>query len=158
MKVFAKPLLFVAFAAIAFARFAGADDCVTFGKLVPAYAAENDLDPRKMKIRFTPIDLAREGAERRAYLLSELDDCSGRGDCDSALYLRDEKNCYRPVLEFRGKWKGAHAGAGRDLANVAVESRFEGDAAAPNSGIRIERKLRTFEFDRKSGRYREISK
>lgn len=137
---------------------ANAEDCVTFGKLAPAYAAENDLDVKKAKIRFVPVDLAREGAERRAYLLSELDDCSGRGDCDSTLYLRDEKKCYRPVLEFRGKWKGARAGTGRDLANVAVESRFEGETVGEKTGFLVERRLRTFEFDRKSGRYRETAK
>ncbi|MBS1960971.1 MAG: hypothetical protein JST04_02060 [Bdellovibrionales bacterium] len=158
MKAFVVNTLFAALTAGVLALAAGAEDCVTFGKLAPAYAADNDLDVRKMKVRFTPVDLARDGAERRAYLISELDDCSGRGDCDSTLYLSDEKKCYRPVLEFRGKWKGARAGTGRDLANVAIESRFEGEAAGPKAGLLIERRLRTFEFDRKAGRYRETAK
>ncbi len=123
-------------------------ECVSFDRLVPAFADELAIDVKTAKINFIPVNLAMDakGAERPGYVVSDESSCSIRGDCDSLVYLGDAKGCYRAVLGFRGKWKGLTRKQGRELASIKVESRFEGDAVKNKAILRIERRERRFEF------------
>lgn len=146
-------LLFLVFASAS----VQAAECVTFGRLVPAFAAELGLEAERAKVRFASIDLALASAagERAAYVLADESSCGASGDCDSMVYLREGKGCYRAVLAFRGKWKGIDRKRGRELASVEIDSRMEGDSAAAGSAIRVERRRRRFEYAPASERYAE---
>jgi hypothetical protein len=128
---------------------ASAAECVTFSGLVPAFAKVLGLEPMKAKIQFTSLNLSleSESAERRAYLLSNLEGCSISRDCDAQIYLLDEEKCYQPVLTFRGRFKGLDRKKARDLASIEIESRFE----TP----RIERRTLTYRFDSDAKAYEE---
>ena len=134
-----------------------AGDCVTFTGLLPAFTTDLSLPVKKAKIYFRPLNLAAGAgaAEGAAYLLQDLDSCGMRGDCDSTLYLRTDAKCYRPVLSFRGKWKGLERKAGREFASLRIESRFEGDTARGTGPLRIERRLRSFDYVSSAKRYEE---
>jgi hypothetical protein len=134
-----------------------APECVSFDRLVPAFADELAIDVKTAKINFIPINLAwnLKGAERPGYVVSDESSCSIRGDCDSLVYLGDARGCYRAVLGFRGKWKGLTRKQGRELASIKIESRFEGDAVKNKAILRIERRERWFEFDPTKDVYEE---
>lgn len=137
------------------ARPAAAEDCIRFPRLAPDFAAEHSLDVKKAKIAFLPLEFALDakGGERPGYLLSDLQSCSVKGDCDSLVYVGDAKGCYRSVLSFRGKWKGLDRKHGRELASLQVESRFEGVKGAGPTGI--VRRIRRFEYSPATSRYVE---
>lgn len=136
---------------------ASAAECVGFSRLAPDFASELSLDVKRANIRFVPVNLALESAKKEspAYVLADQESCSVRGDCDSVVYLGDEKGCYRSVLSFRGKWKGVDPKKGRELASLVIESRFEGDGVMGEAPIRIERRSRRFEYDPSTTRYGE---
>jgi hypothetical protein len=115
------------------------------------------LDAKKAKIRFRPLSLALDGAKesREAYLLSNDESCSISGDCDSLLYLRDTNGCYRPLLVFNGKFMQLDRSRGRTLASVEIESRFEADTVNVGGSLRVERRIRRFEFAAKADQYEE---
>jgi hypothetical protein len=131
-----------------------AADCISFGRLVPAFTSELSLDAKTAKILFTPLALDPASPKRHAYLVTDRANCSVVGDCDSAIYLSDERGCYRSVLGFRGKWKGIRRTPGREIASVEVESRFEGGAAGSRF-LRIERRKRRFDFFAERNQYEE---
>jgi hypothetical protein len=124
-------------------------NCVTYRKLVPAFATEFALEVKKATIQLTPLDLTllSENTKREAVLLSDEKSCSISGDCDSLLYLRDSEGCYSPALTFRGKWKKADRTKGREIASVVIESRFEGETVKGAGDFRIERRARRFEYN-----------
>lgn len=132
--------------------------CLGFGDLVPAFARELSLDPKKVEIRFTPLNLALnpdKDSERRAYLLSHQESCSLTGECDSLLFLRDEKECYHVVLSFRGKWKSLDRKKARDLASVEVISQVIGEEPEKDSALRLRKAPRHFIYSGTAGRYEE---
>ncbi len=140
------------------ARAADLPSCTAFADLVPAFTHEFSLDPKKVEIKFTPLNLAlrpEKDPERRAYLLSHTESCSLTGECDSLLFLRDEKECYRSVLSFRGKWKGLDRKKAIDLASVEIISQVVGDEPEKGSALRIKKVTRHFTFQSAAARYEE---
>jgi hypothetical protein len=138
--------------------FSAVPECMTFARLVPAFASDLSLDLKKARIEFVPLNLALDPktSDRAGYVLIDQKNCSISGDCDSEVYLGDPKGCFHSVLAYRGKWKGLDRKPGRSLASLTVESRFEGDAVKGNSILRIERRLRHFRYDPKADRYEEV--
>lgn len=140
-----------------FPAFASAEECIAFPRLAPSFASELSLDLKRAKIQFTPVNLSLESvkSETPAYVLADQESCSVRGDCDSVVYLGDGQGCYRPVLTFRGKWKGVDPKKGRELASLEIESRVEGDEVKGASPVRIERRRRRFDYDPSAKLYGE---
>ena len=106
-------------------------ECISFPSLPQAFATELSLESRSAEIRFLPFDFSAAGgsSRHRGFIVQDVASCGIKGNCDSIAYVAIEsssnRSCYRPVLNFTGKWTGVEANRGRkrSLASVRVEAR-----------------------------------